>query len=73
MMHFHGPAGPEEAAPPVVTITGFPMAASRTVTDKDTLTADQESQLLTGKWYYNIHMPTYLTGEIRGQITATAD
>jgi hypothetical protein len=72
-MHFHGPAGPEEVAPPVVTIANFPVAVTGTVSDKDTLTAEQETQLLTGKWYYNIHTTTNPGGEIRGQITATAD
>lgn len=70
-MHFHGPAGPEESVPPVIGIMGFPMTATGTHSDRDTLTAEQETQLLSGKWYYNIHTPTYPTGEIRGQITAT--
>jgi hypothetical protein len=72
-MHFHGPAGPEEAAPPVVPIVNFPVTTTGMHSDKDTLTAEQETQLLTGKWYYNIHTQTYGGGEIRGQVTATAN
>jgi hypothetical protein len=71
-MHFHGPAGPEEAAPPVVGIEGFPMTQAGSVSKRDTLeTEELETQLLTGKWYYNIHTTTNPGGEIRGQITTT--
>jgi hypothetical protein len=69
--HFHGPAGPEEIASPVVTIENFPMTASGTISDRDTLTAEMENQLLGGKWYYNIHTTTNPGGEIRGQVTAS--
>jgi hypothetical protein len=69
--HFHGPAGPEEAAPPVVTIENFPTTQAGTITSRDTLTSELETQLLTGKWYYNIHTTTHTGGEIRGQITAS--
>ena len=72
-MHFHGPAGPEETALPVVPIENFPVAKTGMHMAKDTLTTEQETQLLTGKWYYNIHTSTYPGGEIRGQITTTAD
>lgn len=67
-MHFHGPATPQEVAPPIVTIAGFPAATSGTVTGNAQLTAEQESQLLSGKWYYNIHTPNHPGGEIRGQV-----
>ena len=38
-----------------------------------TLTAQQEADLLANKCYYTILSSTYLTGEIRGQIIATAN
>lgn len=66
--HFHGPAGPEEVAPPVIGITGFPANTALSYTGTNTLTEDQERQLLEGKWYFNIHTPTYPGGEIRGQV-----
>ena len=69
-MHFHGPAGPEEVAPPVIGIMGFPPSPSGTISGNVVLTADQENQLLNGQWYFNIHTPTYPGGEIRGQVVA---
>jgi hypothetical protein len=72
-MHFHGPAGPEETAPPVVPITGFATETSGTYTGMATLTEEQEADLLAGKWYYNIHTSTHQGGEIRAQVVTTAD
>jgi len=37
-----------------------------------TLTDSQESDLLAGKWYYLITTPVNTHGEVRGQITTTA-
>jgi hypothetical protein len=37
-----------------------------------TLNDQQESDLMAGKWYYLIGTPTNGTGEVRGQITTTA-
>lgn len=70
--HFHGPADVNTAANVVLPIT-LPSGAGTTgtVSATVTLTAEQESQLLGGLWYYNIHTPTYPGGEIRGQVTAT--
>lgn len=72
-MHFHGPAVADSAAGVQVPITGFAAATSGSVSGMATLSAEQESQLLGGLWYYNIHSDTYKGGEIRGNITATAD
>lgn len=73
-MHFHGPAAtPDSAAGVQIPITDFPTQTSGTVTGMATLTADQESQLLAGKWYYNIHTSNHPGGEIRGNITAAHD
>jgi Cu/Zn superoxide dismutase len=67
-MHFHGPAARGATASPVIGITGFPQTSNGSFSDMKTLTADQEADFLAGKWYYNIHTPTYGGGEIRGQI-----
>jgi hypothetical protein len=67
-MHFHGPAGPEATAPPVVGITNFPTTTSASFTQTVTLTEEQEAQLMAGQWYFNVHTPTYPAGEIRGQV-----
>lgn len=67
-MHYHGPAGPDQTAPPVVGITGFPPSPTGSFTQTITLTNDQEQQLMSGQWYFNIHTPTNPPGEIRGQV-----
>jgi hypothetical protein len=72
-MHFHGPAVPDSAAGVQVPITNFPTEVSGTVTGMATLTGEQETQLLSGLWYYNIHTAQYPGGEIRGNITVTAE
>lgn len=71
-MHFHGPAGVNDAASPVLNIT-VPSGAGTTgtVTGTATLTSEQETQLLGGLWYYNIHTPQHTGGEIRGQVITT--
>lgn len=72
-MHFHGPAVPDSAAGIQIGISGFPTETSGTVSGMETLTDAQETQLLGGLWYYNIHTATYPGGEIRGNIKTTAD
>jgi hypothetical protein len=71
MMHFHGPATVDTFAGVQRPINGVPQTTSGTVSGVDTLTAEQETQLLSGLWYYNIHTQNHMPGEIRGQITAT--
>jgi hypothetical protein len=64
--HFHGPAVPGVSAGVVVPqLNGF---ASPQVGGPVTLTDTQESQLLSGLWYYNIHTNFAPGGEIRGQV-----
>lgn len=52
-----------------ITAPGISGSASGNVV----LTAQQEADLLADKCYYTILSSTYLTGEIRGQITTTAN
>ena len=70
-MHFHGAADPGVGAGVKIGITGFPTTASGTVTGTATLTEEQETELMNGLWYYNIHNATYTAGEIRGQVFLT--
>jgi hypothetical protein len=69
MAHFHGPAGPGVAAPPVVPVPkanlANPMSASATIT------AAQAADLEAGKWYFNIHTAANPGGEVRGQVLET--
>ncbi len=67
-MHFHGPAVRDSIAAPVFAITGFSKAPTGSVQGMSTLTADQEAQLLNGKFYVNIHTKLNAKGEIRGQV-----
>jgi len=50
---------------------GSGLTATGTFSGNLMLTQDQETQLLTGNWYYIIGTSAHATGEIRGQITAT--
>ena len=65
--HFHGPALPGFTAGVEVTIfaspQGSPAIGSTTISD------GQETDLLNGLWYINIHTsPNFGGGEIRGQV-----
>ena len=67
--HFHGPAGPGVSAPVVFPIPLTPGGAtSGSFVGSGTLNATQESQLLAGLWYFNIHSTFAPGGEIRGQV-----
>ena len=70
-MHFHGPALPTANAPVVIDIT--PPTTNRgaqgTVSGTTrALTEAEESELLSGRWYINVHSTTNPTGELRGQL-----
>ena len=67
MAHFHGPASTTATAPPIVTWT----LSGNTATGTATLTDAQETDLLNGMWYANVHTAANSGGEIRGQVVAT--
>lgn len=67
--HFHGPAGVGVNAPVQIGFTGFPVAVtSGSYGNIFVLTAAQETQLLNGQWYVNIHSSQFPGGEIRSQL-----
>lgn len=62
--HFHGPAGPEESAPPVIDISENWQEGSAEIT------AEQMDMIQTEMTYINLHTEAHPDGEIRGQVTA---
>lgn len=65
--HFHGPAGPGINAGVQVNVgTANPAIGSAT------LSAAQAADLLSGKWYYNVHSTAFPAGEIRGDISGAS-
>jgi hypothetical protein len=67
--HFHGPAGPGANAPVQIGFSGFPTGVTAgTYTNSYTLTPEQETELLCGLWYVNIHTVQFPGGEIRSQL-----
>src|SRR5215204_797552 len=69
--HFHGPALAGATASPVITFNLVNSGAAGTASGTVTLTDAQETDLLGGRWYANIHTQTNGGGEIRGQVSAT--
>ncbi len=67
--HFHGPAAAGVNGPVVIGLVGFPAGVtSGSYSNSFVLTPDQESDLLCGMWYINIHSTVYPGGEIRSQV-----
>jgi hypothetical protein len=62
--HFHGPALPGENTGVQINHQGLANPQTGTAT----LTEVQEGQLLSGRWYWNIHTSFNGNGEIRGQV-----
>ncbi len=67
-MHFHGPALPGLGAGVVVGtgVAGPPVVGSAV------LTGAQETDILAGLWYLNLHTTTFGGGEIRGQVSVAS-
>ena len=63
--HFHGPAAAGANAGVVVPFTG---SLASPITGSKELTEAQIADLVTGKWYVNLHTAANPGGEIRGQI-----
>jgi len=62
--HFHGPASPEETAPPVIDMSESSMQGSADITP------EQMQMIQDGQTYINIHTEANPDGEIRGQVLA---
>jgi hypothetical protein len=62
--HFHGPATPAQSAGVQVGIG----VASNPAISSTVISAAQETDLLNGLWYINIHSSAFPGGEIRGQV-----
>ena len=64
MAHFHGPAKPDQNAPPIIAVArpASPIDGSAILDDK------QIGQLNSGLWYFNVHTVANPGGEIRGQV-----
>jgi hypothetical protein len=67
VMHFHGPAFPDQNAGVQVNF-GLISGTDSPSTGSTTITNDQAADLLDGLWYINIHTDQFPDGEIRGQV-----
>lgn len=63
--HFHGPATISENAGVALPIDGD---LASPIKGEATLTAEQMTEVLAGKWYVNLHTAANPEGEIRGQL-----
>ena len=70
-VRFYGPAstGTNAAGNAQVRAAITTPGISGSATGTATLTAQQQTDLLAGNWYYTVSNATYLNGELRGQIT----
>jgi hypothetical protein len=66
--HFHGPASLGQNAGVLIPVTGLAASNSGRYGGSVTLSAAQESDLLAGKWYFNIHSNLAPNGEVRAQL-----
>jgi CHRD domain len=66
--HFHGPAPVGQNAGVVIPIPKDGLASP--IEGKATLTDQQETDLMAGNWYFNVHTEKNPGGEIRGQVEA---
>ena len=63
--HFHGPATVSTSAGVALAFKG---AVTSPMDGQATLTPEQMTDLLAGRWYVNIHTLAFPGGEIRGQM-----
>ncbi len=63
MAHFHGPAAVGTNAKVRLP---FPAPITSPYSGRATLTPEQVSELMAGKWYANVHTAAHPGGEIRG-------
>ena len=66
--HFHSAAAGTNGS---VVVPFTLTAGSNTTSGTVTLTDAQETDLLNGLWYANVHTQAHAGGEIRGQVAAT--
>lgn len=64
--HFHGPAA---AGANAGVVLPWPSPVTSPMEGSATLTPAQAAELLSGRWYANIHTAANPGGEIRGQMT----
>ena len=69
--HFHGPAAPGTNSGVVIPFKVINTGTSGTASGDTTLTDAQKTDLLAGKWYFNVHTAAHGGGEIRGQTIVT--
>ncbi len=63
--HLHGPAMPGENAPVAIPFNG---SLASPISGGLIISPSQANELLSGKWYVNIHTQANPGGEIRGQV-----
>jgi hypothetical protein len=73
MMHLHGPALIGAEAGPIHDLNIVTNGINGTASGTLVLADSTEAHLLNGRVYYNIHTALNPDGEIRGQVTATAN
>ena len=72
--HFHGPAGPEDTAPPMIDMTVDMEETEGEELPQDIMegsseiTEEQLTALRDGMMYVNVHTEQHPDGEIRGQV-----
>lgn len=66
--HFHGPAALGSNAGVAIGLPTQPTGNAGKLTGSVMLTAAQETDLLAGNWYLNIHSSLASGGELRGQL-----
>ena len=70
--HFHGPAPVGAGAGVAILHAGFPVGVTTGFySASNVLTDVQETQLLSGLWYSNIHTTMFPGGELRAQVQLT--